>query len=481
MKAFKKLLISLVILLLLSLFFLTLSYIEKLNTAEITRHELSALESLDFFTATDTDERLAQLRTNDNIKSWVHLAQLHAHKSPNAAYQLGQYLLSTGNKRSAILWFKTAIRQQHIDARLALANIYFDTQQYLAIKPLLLPVITNEKALLALYKLALYQGDLLFINSYKNKLAHGANAEFYQELVQYSVFEDLNEFGLNNKTISKNTSPAPTCLVDVQLFSTNLTGLRHAGSLISSYGEHRMSKYICLTQAKYIPSQAVKCQHEVTEKITCDASLWLTRKDITARYIGLIVEQGKANVDHGIMYLDQNDDLDVLIHELSHFIGFVDEYPLPKQHQKCQQVQETPFAHNLVVLDKNYQGNRQALRENILSQVPWRSLIKGTTPILSQGKNGWRLATPDTFNGEVGMYSADACLHNRYVQAYKPIARRTKLEYFELALPEIYEGLLMLAPREFLMPSYHYNISQDLVEQGELSGAIEVLQSTLFD
>ena len=478
MDVFKKLIISLVILVLLSLFFLIFTYTAKLNSAEITSQELSILEYLHVFTATDTDERLAQLHAVGNKNAWMHLAQLHAHKSPNTAFQLGEYFLNRNNKRSAVIWFKTAIRQKHSGARLALANIYFESQQYLAIKPLLLPIITNDKALTILYKLALHQGDLNFVDKYKSQLAKANDADFYRELVHYSVFNDTLE---EKKIGTQSSSSVATCLFEVQLFATNLAGLRHAVALISSFEQHRLSEYICLAPPKYIPSKTINCQNEISKHINCNARVWLTRKDVSSRYIGLIVEQGAANVDNGIMYLDQHDTIDVLVHELSHFIGFLDEYPLSKQHQVCQKAQETPFAHNLVILDKNYQGNRKALREHILSQVPWRDLIKDSTPILSQGKNGWQLATPREFNDQVGVFKADTCFYSSHVQAFKPITRRTKLEYFELTFPEIYERIFLLAPRQYLMPSYHYNISQDLVEQGELSEAIEVLQTTLFD
>ena len=126
-------------------------------------------------------------------------------------------------------------------------------------------------------------------------------------------------------------------------------------------------------------------------------------------------------------------------------------------------------------------SQRYSYLSHILSQIPWRDLIKDSTPILSQGNNGWQLATPREFNDQVGVFEADTCFYSSHVQAFKPIARRTKLEYFELTFPEIYERIFLLAPRQYLMPSYHYNISQDLVEQGELSDAIEVLQTTLFD
>tara|TARA_R110000764_G_scaffold17502_5_gene48100 strand:+ start:17285 stop:18742 length:1458 start_codon:yes stop_codon:yes gene_type:complete len=485
MNTFKKLLISLVILILLSLFFLIVSYNEKIDNADITRKQLDVLEFLDLFTATNTDERLAKLQADHNNKAWLHLAQYHAEISSNTAYQLGIYFLNNQDLNSAILWFQSAVRQQHIEARLALSIVYFDLQKYSEIQPLLLSIISNEKALALLYRLALYQGNLSFIDTYKSKLRQSENTALYKELEQYSVFNHNKDALQNNNVISinlKSTSALTSnCSVDVQLFATNLAGLRHGRALISSFEQHKLSKYICLQAPKYIPTQAVNCQHSVVEKISCNASVWLTRKDITTRYIGLIVEQGKANVDNGIMYIDQNDTFDVLVHELSHFIGFVDEYPLPKQHQKCQQVQGEAFSHNLVVLSESYQGNKKSLRESILSQIPWRSLIKDTTPILSKSEQGWQLATPKAHQDDIGLFIADTCLNGSNVQAFKPISGRTKLEYFELALPEIYVNLFLLAPRHYLMPSYHYNISQNLVEKGEFSDAIKVLQVTLFD
>jgi hypothetical protein len=483
MNTFKKLLLSLVIFILLSLLFLIVSYNENIDNADITRKQLYVLESLDLFTSTNTDERLARLQAEDNNKAWLHLAQYHAEISANTAHQLGIYFLKNQDVNSAILWFQSAVRQQNIDARIALSTVYFDLQQYSEIHPLLLPIISNEKALALLYRLALYQGNLSFIDTYKSKLSESGNTALFKELEQYSVFSH-NEAALqNNKVTSINfkSTSASSCSVDVQLFATNLAGLRHGRALISSFEQHQLSKYICLQAPKYIPTQAVNCQHSVVEKISCNASVWLTRKDITARYIGLIVEQGKANVDNGIMYIDQNDTFNVLVHELSHFIGFVDEYPLPKQHQKCQQVQGEAFSHNLVVLSESYQGNKKSLRESILSQVPWRSLIKDSTPILSKREQGWQLATPKAHQDEIGLFIADTCLNGSNVQAYKPVAGRTKLEYFELALPEIYINLFLLAPRHYLMPSYHYNISQNLVEKGKFSDAIEVLQETIFD
>lgn len=468
----KKILISLVVFTSLSLFFFITDYREKVANAEITRQQLSILKTLDLFI--NTDERLVQLLAKGNNKAWLHLAKLHGDSNANTAYQLAEYFRREKQITSAELWYRVAVRQQHVAARIALANIYFKQQQYADIKPLLLPIVGNDNALAMLYKIALYQGDLAFIAEHKNRLAQGGNIGLYNELEQFSVFSESQEQTKSEEkleytieqniehNIKQNIKQNSACSIDLQLFATSLKGLRHGQQLMSAFEHHKLAKYICLRTPKYIPAEAINCLHGVSENISCNTSVWITRNDINTRYLGVIVEQGGANVDHGIMYIDQDDNLDVLIHELSHFIGFVDEYPLPKQHQKCQQVQQRPFAHNLVVLPDFYQGEREKLRASILSQVPWRNLIKHSTPILSKYKQGWTLATPVTYQNEIGLFTTASCNKQRKTQAFKPLASRTKLEYFELYFPEIYLNIIELAPKLFLMPNYHFNLKRDL-------------------
>ena len=470
----KEIFLSLVIVILLSLFFLMANYREKVSDATITHQEYLLLETLDIFT--NTDERLAELFT-ENPPAWLNLAQYYASSNANTAYQLGEYFLNREELNSATLWFQDAIRQQHIGARIALATLHFEQQQYADIKALLLPIVENNTALKLLYKVALYQGDFSFIQQHESELSQSTNADFYHELVQFSVFSTHNAQVRTWPITFKTTA----CPLNVQLFATNLAGLRHAQQLLLEFSEHSLAKYICLQTPKYVSKEALNCQHLMTEKISCNATVWVNRKDIFSRYLGVVVEQGGANVDNGIMYLDQQDNVNVLVHELSHFMGFVDEYPLPVQHQKCQQNQSIPFAHNLVVLPEYYQGERAELRDEILSQVPWRSLIKDSVPILSKVQQGWKLVTPSEYRGEVGVFAAASCDNQRKFQAYKPLAERTKLQYFELFFPKTYIDIMHIAPSRYLMPSYHFNMSRALVEQGDYGLAREVLKEALFE
>lgn len=457
---------SLVILLLSSFFFV--NYLHKsISQATISEQELALIDSIEFYIK--NEQRLSTLLETNNRGAWVHLAKIYAQSNGDVAFQLASYYFENQQKNSAVLWFKAAIRLQNKRAHITLANYYFHSQQYKKAKELLLPIISEERALILLYKLALKLGDIDFITQYESTLAAFNESAFYHELVSYSVFN------WHSEKISKS------CDIDVQLFATSLSTLRHAKYLIEQFQQTALSQTICLYPPKYIAAGDIECQHYADEMIKCNASVWGNRSDIISRYIGVVVEQGGANVDNGIMYLDQQDDVNVLSHELSHFLGFIDEYPLPVQHQKCQQTQESAFAHNIVTLTEYYRGARSEIRNSILSQLPWASLIKTTTPILSKVKDGWQLGTPKKYRNDIGVFPAKSCQKNSHVQAFKPYAGRTKLEYFELPFPQAYIDMLKHAPKRYLMPSYHYNVSRDLVREGKIEQARDILRSVMFD
>ena len=461
-----RILMSLVIMILLGSFFLIDGYKEKIEQATISHQQLSLLDAIEFFSS--AEGRLEALKLTGNQQAWRHLAQLYAKENGSIAYQLAEYYLNAEQELPAQLWFQEAIRHQYQPARIALAKYYFNTQKYRESERLLLPVLESEAALILLYKLAIQQGDTAFISRYKDKLALIGNVDFYHELNDFSIFAPVKN-KVNNQ-----------CDIDVQLFATNLAGLRHGEQLLSQFQQHKLSAYVCLQYPKYISAQQVNCKEDVTERISCDASVWGSRTDISSRYIGLIVEHGGANVDNGIMYIDQQDNIDVLAHELAHFVGFVDEYPLPSEHQKCHINQARPFSHNLVTLNEHYKGKKTELRKTILAQIPWASLIKDSTPILTEVGQRWQLATPKGFENDVGVFSAHSCDKNANVQAFKPYYQRTQLEYFELDFPQAYVDIMTLAPKRFLMPSYHYNVSRDLAAQGQYNKAKAILRVTLF-
>lgn len=481
----QRLLMSLIILL--SSFFLLYAYSlthlqDKITQASISPNQLKILDVIEPFIT--PEQRLSNLLVINNRQAWLNLAKIYAQHKAEIAYQLAQYYINQGQEKSAVVWYQQAIRQHHKTAAIALAQYYFSIGQYQDIKALLLPLINNIDALVILYKLAIQLGDIAFISQYQHQLKNSAYVDFYNELLEFSVFnlaqqehQQLNKKLMsqlnskpNSKTAEKKNNKLAQCYVKVELFATNLDGFRHGKKLITQFKQHKLSNFICLNTPKYIPAQHVNCQHSQQERISCTASVWATRNDINSRYIGLIVEQGGANVDNGIMYIDQHDEVNVLAHELSHLIGFIDEYPLPKQHLKCSINQNKPFSHNVVTLEKYHYGEKSTVRKRILAQLPWGKLIKDSTPILlknnakviSTNKKHWMLQTPKTFQQEIGLYKTHSCDKNPYVQAFKPYYKRTQLEYYELDFPQEYIDIMSLAPKKFLMPSYIFNVNREL-------------------
>ncbi len=177
--------------------------------------------------------------------------------------------------------------------------------------------------------------------------------------------------------------------------------------------------------------------------------------------------------------------MEVLAHEISHLLGFIDEYPLAESHTKCNNAQAEPFSNNIVIFESAKIGNKKSdkkeLRVEILKQIPWRDLIKSTTPILTKFGHHWRIGTPVSYSKEVGLFIAETCDLNVSIDnsvksnstkpnkaiAYKPLFKRTQLRYFESPFPKEYIKLLTLNKHKYRMPSFHYNIALALLLQGD--------------
>jgi hypothetical protein len=202
-----------------------------------------------------------------------------------------------------------------------------------------------------------------------------------------------------------------------------------------------------------------------------------------------MLETGGANVHMGIVYSDRNDNVAVFSHEISHLLGFVDEYPLKKTHDICRGIQTKNFSHNIAVLKKYYQGTRKSVRFSIIKNIPWAESIQTSTPILQEevlGENNekyWRLGTPKEFKDKVGVHISESCqktmedysfdsnLVGSGFSAFKPLSRRTQLRYFSSKFPKEYLTLLARKPKAYLMPSFHYNIALALFHHGQINEA----------
>jgi hypothetical protein len=393
---------------------------------------------------------------------WQNVAKILAKSDGELAFKLAKHYMTKqeegrANNRNIELWLSQAIRLKHDKARIILARVYVDNKKLSAARKVLIPISSDAFAIKMLIEISMLTGDNKAIAYYSNQLRAIAivnqNEElqaFYQKLKNYQVIK------------SPNTESENVCMATIAPFATNLDNLTYFEKLISSAKLVSLQPYLCFSPVKYISNKELDCQHAKNEAIRCNESIWNDKSlALNNRFVAVLVDEGGANVNSGILYIDSHDNEEVFFHELAHLFGFIDEYPLPKKHARCKTVQKTMFSHNIAVLPRFYQGSREIVRERILKQLPWAKYISKNTPLVSDTEHGWKLGTISKEGDIIGAFSAETCNKKDFVSV-QPLNRRTAMRYYEEKFPALYFQMLTDNPEKFLMPNYKENVTEAL-------------------
>lgn len=432
------------------------------------------------------DEYFQHQRRNNPLGSfiWIKATTSLIDKRPIYTIELADFYLSINEPDKAIFWYQQAINKGFDNVRPNLAQLFFTQKKYLEAKAILSSRVNylderdSEKSLIILIKIALIEGELAQLQSLRLLLESiNFSHPLLTELTHFKVYSQtpINKAVSSNislhhidgtlATVTKEESNKD-CIASIQFFATNLAELRYTKQLINQVKSLPLSKYSCFESVRYIPLNELECIHAKDEAITCNEAIWQAYKnEIDSRFIAVMVPKGGAKVHNGILYLDSEDTVDVFTHELAHLFGFIDEYSLPINHSRCSRAQKSAFAQNIAVLKKEYSGEQSEVRNKVLAQLAWRTFIKDETPILTEREGKWLLGTPNKYKSEVGLFLSDTCqkitsTKTVNFQAFKPIAKRTSLHYFELDFPLLYQRLLEKDTKGFLMPSFHRNIEK---------------------
>ncbi len=147
--------------------------------------------------------------------------------------------------------------------------------------------------------------------------------------------EYRNRFSYANIKNTQSTVSVPasnSCSMVLQFVSNTPMGLPYIQSHMSKFSsDKRLSRLpICVNQPIWLDESLLSCSSKV--RLECDlAPLVELAEKRHFTHLVVIAEKGKANVHNGIMYLDFADTYSVFVHELAHFVGFVDEYPLSSE------------------------------------------------------------------------------------------------------------------------------------------------------
>jgi len=234
-------------------------------------------------------------------------------------------------------------------------------------------------------------------------------------------------------------STLPSSCKQKLLFVTpDIESLVQAENFRSRFSQDQRMKSlpICIYDMTWFDPVDVACEENWHQsgRLGCQLlSLAEKLKRLPFTHLVMFANKGKANVHNGVMFLDRQDTYDVFIHELAHFSGFIDEYPLTQGLAKrvCAGVD----APNIVFKQAtNLKADRQY----------WQSIgLKNNTDI----------------------FAARTC-DNHPTQAFKASRQLTFMEYHDTGfIPDSYliawQRQLQTTPNQ---PSAHINFAQ-LYEQ----------------
>lgn len=207
-----------------------------------------------------------------------------------------------------------------------------------------------------------------------------------------------------------------TCRLRVQVLYSHSEFAQHTAKYQQALTNSAMSALpICVNPPVQLPELRSICQPDKLARIECQLdklAVKLSQKpelqDLDYSHLVLLVDKGEANTRGGLMYLDKNDTGRVFIHELGHWLGFVDEYQIgqAQQAQLCQTDGASHLGKNLFVSKAD------------ISQAQAQSLA------------GRALFAVDTCNGSG-------------FRAYKFQAEPSFMQYLNLDISPLYRQILL--------------------------------------
>jgi len=459
------------------------SYIEKEIAAGYSSSNVIVFAA-DKKLPTGIQAKLALLE-HDTSAKLQYLKQLAA-TDISFALQLADYYLQLEQHSQYLQWTKHSARLQDESAITALISYFYQHKQYQKVGYWLNKSTSKTDSQLAIHSKALLALGL--VNQAVRALDDISSPERKKTLAAqftaFGIFElaDLttNSVDVFQGGVSRHLPiKKQTCLRSISMIATNLDDLNKMLTFKENLAQHLFAAYFCIDNISYVPITSFDCKHNNNAAINCNEALWHTQTSrLATDYLAVMLPQGGANVHYGILYLDSFDSFEVFTHELSHFLGFVDEYAMPNRHQVCQ-IPVGGKGHNIVLLPRKIAKStedsfgsiaHQVVRDSLLALTPWGRLVNDEQQILKDHGDYWQVGFAPVINksspltrhftsGErLGLFLAETCSQGEYA-AFKPLNIATSLRHTDVAFPEEYRDILALSPKQFLMPMYYFNIA----------------------
>ncbi|MFC3120180.1 hypothetical protein [Agaribacter flavus] len=317
--------------------------------------------------ASSPEPWLAMLAKSGHVISSVYLADNATNKQTQAKYyalaaqqgharaQFEYALLHDTNINGMLRFLKASAKQAYSPAIIAYAK-HLHANEYTNDK------VNEDEVLYWLEKASLLDAESAIKQA--KRLWNKNNKE--QAIAKFMLAKEIGSTRadryidiLQNYAVQPVTSVfAPQqqqtkCLQEVQALAFSLESMLQAVEMREKFlVDNRMSSLgICLQKPIWLDGEQVRCAFDPKSgRNTCDFYPLVSQKSAPSfSHLVFFVERGKAYVNNGAMYIDLADEYSVFVHELAHFVGFVDEYTLSESAAEHYCLADT--APNLLVHD----------------------------------------------------------------------------------------------------------------------------------
>jgi tetratricopeptide (TPR) repeat protein len=279
----------------------------------------------------------------------------------------------------------------------------------------------------------------------------------------------------------------PNCAQTIQFVATTLVSFIQATSFQEQFEkDKRLADLpLCVLPPIWLQKDSLVCSNNFNNeaRLGCDLyPLSQLKTPLSFTHMIVFAEQGKANVNNGVMFLDQSDVYSVFVHELAHFAGFVDEYALPDDlaNYHCSK----NIAPNLLLssLPQAVLNDQRLLEVKSGVKTPETQVDINTNSnenlsltakevvqslfMPASRANNWQRAL-DAHNELQILESTNPVLHhiarsrtckNTQYESFKPTQQMTFLEYHDVPnIPKVYRTLW----RQALLRQANYSALND--------------------
>lgn len=383
-------------------------------------------------------------------------------QAANLGHTASQFELSiiADTPNSKLYWLKAAAEAEFPAAIIGLYQWYLmrnDVQQALPLLTKAAEFDAQSAVKLAKLKWQEQQYNEAIIDFERASTLGGIKANQY-----LSTINQYWKRSENSVPRLMTSAPQEQCAMTIQPLSISLDATVKAVDFIRMFtnDDRLQSLPICINEPMWLSEEILVCDGnwQNSGRLGCDiASLSPMLKDIDFSHLAVFATLGKANVNNGVMYLDLADNYSVFVHELAHFAGFVDEYPLNSNLAKLHC--DIGNAPNIVIEPAVV----DTFDVETIEESPLQQQQAASVPHSSLDLSKWT-----EFNLPISISKARTC-NNHNLQAFKPTAKITFMEYHdEGIIPPLYIALWrqQLANRQNLTPA-SVNFNQQFSRQGD--------------